>query len=76
MEASGFGSNSALSTRSSKQFEVSPKSETSVVLDNAPGVNTDSQTQTTGSAGSNLTISLGFFGDYLVVGGGGGDGVK
>ena len=46
------------------------------MLDGAPGVNTDSQTQTTGSAGSNLTISLGFFGDYLVVGGGGGDGVK
>ena len=52
------GPNSALSTRASKQSEISPKSETSVGLDDSPGVNTDSQTRTIGSDGSNLTISL------------------
>ncbi|MEN9777325.1 MAG: hypothetical protein RJB04_1080, partial [Verrucomicrobiota bacterium] len=50
------------------------KSGTSVVLDGTAGSGTDNQTFTTGNTGSNLTIGLGFFVDYLVVGGGGSGG--
>ena len=70
----GFASESHRGTSASKLAEVTAKSGSSVVLDGTSGSGTDSRALATGSSASNLTIGLGFFVDYLIVGGGGSGG--